>query len=124
MEEQPIDQVLDTIITRLERNVRDPKVGKELAYDVRRFRKEYGKSIESVRGCEHLAEDTERIIMAFIPQGAKIAKAVWQTFETMGLWDAETEDIINTLDKTLTDERFIDDLLSGILQGCECRKKG
>ena len=124
MDEQPIDQVLDTLITRLETRVRDPKVGKDLAYDIRRFRREYGKSIENVRRCENLTEDAERIIKAFVPQGAKITKTVWQSFETGGLWDAETEDIADILDKTLTEERFIGDLLNGMLQGCECRKKG
>ena len=122
--EMPIDQVLDNIANRLETAISDPKIGASLAYEVKRFNREYGKAIQEIRQCQNTAENLDRIVNAFIPEGKKLAQTIWQNFETYGLWNAESERIADLMEETLTPKRFINDATDAILAGCECRRKG
>lgn len=121
--EMRINEVLDNVITRLQKETRDPRIGQELAYEVKSFNREYQKTIAEIQQCQKVRENLHKIVDAFIPQGEKLAKTVWQTFESYGLWSPQTESITDLMEKTLTPKRFIEDAIDAILVGCDCRKR-
>jgi hypothetical protein len=124
MSEMPIDQILDSLAERLGKATKDPKVGGDLAFDIKQFSGHYSKLIHQMRQCQNVSKNLDTIVTAVIPLGKKLASDVWNTLEMMGLWNAETESISDLLTKTLVTDRFIDDSVDAIIGGCECRKKG
>jgi len=117
----PIDQVLDNVAERLAKGTGDPKVGTDLAYQVKQYSRSYGKAIQEMRQCQNVTENLDKIVTAFIPMGMKLSSDIWSTLEMFSLWNAETESITDLLGEALVPKRFVEDSVDAIVMGCECR---
>jgi hypothetical protein len=121
--EEPIDRVLESVENRLEKSgMKDPRIGIDLARDVRDYRITYARALGEVRQCKNVVENVDRVIFAFIPQGKRLVGEISTTIEAYGAWNAETESIVEVLDKTFTIRQFAEDIVNAIGMGCECRK--
>ena len=117
-----ISQELESLAKSLEVSVeRDKKLGEQLAYEVRAFNWQWGKAVNGLKDCNNLTENLNKIVATVIPGGKKLSSEIWNGFEAYGLWDSKTEEISDIAKKILTQERFLNDAVVAILQGCDCR---
>lgn len=116
---QTLEKVSETLLYALPK---EQSLSSGLIYLLNSFSRQWERTLIEVRRCESLSKNLSRTVLFHAPEAKKLADTLWQTFESYGLWSAETESISDTVNKALTPEAFVNEIVHEILTGCECRK--